>query len=215
MVTVLVLDWAIPSDARYVKVRSPTKDPPDVYVKLPFELTSIDPLPPSSTSTTVRLSPSASESLASTPGAGTTSSSPVVALYVSFAAVGATFVTVIETVAMLESPSRPPSTLYLNEFRAVQGRDVPGLRRVGISAVRVEGEIAVGHVGREHRGVPATELDVIAEHARGRHRLGAVVLHGHRVVDRDRRKERSRRGGRDGERHESRDDRGHRAAPPV
>ena len=71
IVTVAVFDDAIPSEARYVKVRVPVNDPPDLNVKLPFELRSSDPLPPPSTSVAVRLSPSASVSSARTPGAET------------------------------------------------------------------------------------------------------------------------------------------------
>jgi hypothetical protein len=80
IVTVAVFDVAIPSEARYVKVRLPVNDPPDLKVKLPFALRSRDPLPPPSTSVAVRLSPSGSESLPRTPDAGTESCTPVVAL---------------------------------------------------------------------------------------------------------------------------------------
>ena len=82
-----------------MNVRLPVNDPPDLNVKLPFELRSRDPLPPPSTSVAVRLSPSGSESLPSTPEAGTESWTPVVALYELLAAVGAAFVTVNLTTA--------------------------------------------------------------------------------------------------------------------
>jgi hypothetical protein len=70
-----------------------------------------DPFPLPSTSWAVRLSPSASWSFPRTPGAATDRVTPVVAVYESFAATGAAFVTVIVTVA---EPSNCPESLYLN-----------------------------------------------------------------------------------------------------
>jgi hypothetical protein len=80
MVTVLIGEEASPSDAWYVKVRGPVKDPPDVKVNPPFGDTWRDPLPLSSTETAVRLSPSASSSLPRIPGAGIWISTPVTEL---------------------------------------------------------------------------------------------------------------------------------------
>jgi hypothetical protein len=77
----------------------PVNDPPDVNVNAPFEESDSDPLPLLLPMRAVRASPSASWSLLMTPGAGTTSVTPVVALYESLAATGAAFVTVIVTVA--------------------------------------------------------------------------------------------------------------------
>ena len=80
METVAVPDQAIPSDTRYVKVRSPVNEPPDVNVNPPFDERLTDPLPLSVTLVAVRASPSASWSFESTPGAPTVSVTPVVAL---------------------------------------------------------------------------------------------------------------------------------------
>jgi hypothetical protein len=77
-------------------------EPPDVNVKLPLAFNDSEPLPLPSTSWAVRLSPSASVSLARTPGAATDRVTPVVAVYELFAATGAAFVTVIVTVAWLD-----------------------------------------------------------------------------------------------------------------
>jgi hypothetical protein len=100
-----------------VNVRVPTKDPPEVKVNPPFAASDSEPLPPSSTGWAVRESPSGSSSLPSTPGPATVSFTPVVAVYESFAAVGAAFVTVNVTVA--ESVRRTPRlktrASYLNE----------------------------------------------------------------------------------------------------
>jgi hypothetical protein len=63
-----------------VKVRSPVNDPPDVNVKAPFDDNASDPLPPPLTREAVSASPSASVSLARTPGAATVSVTPVLAL---------------------------------------------------------------------------------------------------------------------------------------
>jgi hypothetical protein len=118
IVTVLVGEDASPSNARYVNVRVPVNEPPDVNVKLPFAFRSREPLPPPSTRTAVNASPSASESLARTPAAGTDNLTPVVALYASFAAVGAFgFVTVRFTVAVsvTRMPRFKTRASYLNE----------------------------------------------------------------------------------------------------
>ena len=77
-----------------------------------MEDTSKEPLPPlSSTDVTVKLSPSASPSLLRIPGAPIWISTPVIASYESFAAVGAAFVTVIVTVVRAASS---PDGLYRN-----------------------------------------------------------------------------------------------------
>ena len=60
IVTVATDEVARPSDARYVKVRIPLNDPPDVKVKPPFDASESDPLPPPSTRTALRASPSGS-----------------------------------------------------------------------------------------------------------------------------------------------------------
>jgi hypothetical protein len=62
-----------------VKVRTPVNEPPDLKVNEPFALSDSEPFPPPSTSVAVSASPSASESLARTPAAGTLSVTPVVA----------------------------------------------------------------------------------------------------------------------------------------
>jgi hypothetical protein len=80
IVTVAGADHSNPSQTRYVNVRSPTKEPPDLNVKLPFAFRSSDPLPPPSTSSAETASPSASLSLARTPGAATVFEMPVVAV---------------------------------------------------------------------------------------------------------------------------------------
>lgn len=85
-------------------------DPPDVNVKPPFDESDSDPLPLPSTSVAARVSPSASVSLARTPGAGTLSVTPVVALYESSTATGAALVTVIVTDTVFV---RRPESLYL------------------------------------------------------------------------------------------------------
>ena len=78
---VVFADQATPSQTRYVNVNVPTNDPPDLYVKLPSDSRSNEPLPPPSISSTDRASPSASVSFASTPGAATLFITPVVAVY--------------------------------------------------------------------------------------------------------------------------------------
>jgi hypothetical protein len=86
-------------------------DPPDVNVNEPFEKNDSDPFPLLLPMLAVMASPSASESLDMTPGVATVSLTPVVALYESLTATGATFVTVIVTVA---DPSNWPESLYVN-----------------------------------------------------------------------------------------------------
>ena len=65
----------------------------------PFEERFTEPLPLSVTFVAVKASPSASESLAMTPGAATERDPPIDMEYESLVAVGAAFVTVIVTVA--------------------------------------------------------------------------------------------------------------------
>jgi hypothetical protein len=79
IVTLASDDEVTPSDTRYVNVRVPTNEPPDVNVNAPFADRLTLPLPPSLTMLAVNVSPSASSSFARTPGAGTMSLTPVVA----------------------------------------------------------------------------------------------------------------------------------------
>ena len=72
----------------------------------PFQEKFTDPLPLSATLVAVMASPSASESFAMTPGAGTESEPPIDMEYASMVAVGAAFVTVIVTVVEPTSPAR-------------------------------------------------------------------------------------------------------------
>jgi len=89
----------------------PTNEPPDVNVNEPFGARLTDPLPLSLTLVAVNASPSASVSLARTPGAGTLSVTPVTAVYESSWATGAALVTVMVTVVVLV---RRPESRYLN-----------------------------------------------------------------------------------------------------
>jgi hypothetical protein len=60
MDAVAMAEDASPSEALYVKVRTPVNDPPDLNVKLPLAESDNDPFPLPSTRMTVRPSPSAS-----------------------------------------------------------------------------------------------------------------------------------------------------------
>ena len=88
-----------------MKVRGPVNEPPDLNVNAPFDWSVREPLPPPSTSTAWRWSPSASVSFLRTPAAGTFRVTPVVAVYASSFATGAAFVTWIVTVTVFEGMS--------------------------------------------------------------------------------------------------------------
>lgn len=110
--TVVVFDVVIPSDTRYVNVAVPENPPPGLYTSRPFDDRLIEPLmPPSSTTITVSVSPSASVSFISTPGAGTLSVVRAGPEYASDRATGAALLIVSVTVAW--APNRPAR--YLNE----------------------------------------------------------------------------------------------------
>jgi hypothetical protein len=88
----------------------PVNDPPEVNVNAPFEDSESDPLPPPLTIVAVRPSPSASWSLASTPGAATDRVTPVTVAYESLTATGVALVTVMVTETVFV---RSPESRYL------------------------------------------------------------------------------------------------------